>query len=121
MVLRYIKPPSIRQLRVAESIKKSIIEVITRNELPIPMLEKTFITISEVRISPDLKLATIFVATMMDVNKEEILYILNDSQFMIKHLVAKKVNLKFIPVLRFAYDSSFEEGAKINGILHKIK
>lgn len=121
MVLRYTKLPTVRQLRVAESIKEAVCEIFARNEPSFIFLEKIFVTVSEVRIAADLKLATIFVATIMSVDKVELISFLNDNLPQIKHLLAKKIHLKYVPMIRFMYDNSFDEGAKINALLHEIK
>ncbi len=121
MVYRYTKAPSQRQLRVSETIKQAISEIFVRNELSLPAFEKIFITVSEVRISQDLKIATAFVASISGVDEDELIKFLNDIAPQIKRILRKKVELRFTPDVRFAYDKSFDDGAKIEALLHKTK
>ncbi len=121
MVYRYSKPPSQRQLRVAESIRHGLSEVFMRNEMAVPALDKIFITVSEVRISPDLKLATAFVSSVNTQNIDELIEFLNEKAPLIRKLLAPKVALKYMPEVRFALDKSFEEGAHIDELLHKAR
>jgi ribosome-binding factor A len=121
MVYRYTKAPSQRQLMVAEIIKEAISEIFIRNELSQPAFEKIFITVSEVRISPDLKIATAFVASISEVDKNELIGFLNGMASQIRLILRKKVDLRFTPEVRFAYDKSFDDGAKIEALLHETK
>lgn len=120
MVYRYHKPPTQRQLQVGEAIKHAISEVFIRNELSHPFFEKVLITVSEARISPDLKLATAFISAMDQVNENDLVKFLNEISHTIRKLVAKKIDLKFAPEIRFAIDKSFKEGAKIDQIIAKL-
>lgn len=121
MVYRYTKAPSQRQLRVSENIKQAISEIFVRNELSLPLFEKAFITVSEVRISQDLKIATTYVASISQIDENELIKFLNEIAPDIKRVLRKKLALRFTPEIRFAYDKSFDDGAKIEDLLHKIK
>ncbi len=121
MVYRYTKAPSKRQLRVSENIKQAISEMFVRNELSFPLFEKVFITVSEVRISQDLKIATTYIASINDVDEDELIQFLNGIGPDIKRILRNKLDLRFTPDIRFAYDKSFDYGAKIEDLLHKVK
>lgn len=121
MVYRYSKPPTQRQLRVGEELKHVISFMFSRNELSHPFFEQVMITVSEVRVSPDLKLATAFISAMEQVNENDLVKFLNEISPTIRKIVAKKVNLKFAPEIRFAVDKSFKEGAKVDAIIAKLK
>jgi ribosome-binding factor A len=121
MVYRYSKPPTQRQLRVGEELKHGLSFMFSRNELSHPFFEQVMITVSEVRVSPDLKLATAFVSAMEQVNENDLVKFLNEISPTIRKIIAKKVNLKFAPEVRFAVDKSFKEGAKIDSIIAKLK
>jgi len=78
MVYRYNKPPTQRQLQVAESIKHVISEMFLRNELSHPFFEQNIITVSEARISPDLKLVTVFISAADEIDISKLLKLLNE-------------------------------------------
>ena len=121
MVIRYNKPPSQRQLQVAEEIRHALCEIFIRNELSHPFFEKYVLTISQVRISPDLKLATAFVVIPLDLDEKQLLKMLNDISSSIKKLLSKKVKLRVMPTIRFAGDSAFNSGYEVDAILKNLK
>lgn len=117
MVYRYNKPPSQRQLKVAEALKRALSDVFTFKRLSHPFFEKIMITVSEVRISGDLKLATAFINFHEDVDKDQLIKLLNEISPYIKKLIADKVTLRFLPQIRFVYDESFDYAQKIDKLL----
>lgn len=120
MVYRYHKPPTQRQLKVGEAIKHAVSEVFIRNELSHPFFEQVIITVSEARVSPDLKLATVFISAMDQVNEKDLVKFLNEISHTIRKLIVKKINLKYAPEIRFTIDQAVKEGAKIDAIISKL-
>jgi len=113
--------PSQRQLRVAELIRKTLSEMLTRGEIQDPELETAIVTIPEVRMSPDLKLATVFVEPLGGARVEETVKALARNARFIRGQVAKRVNLRFAPDLRFRHDTRFDEAGKIDTLLRSPK
>ena len=109
--------PSQRQLRVGELVRHALTEILARGELPEPALARAFVTIPEVRMSPDLRLATIFV-TLHDKREEKaVLQALEANRKHLRGEVAHRVNLKFAPDIRFRIDERFAEAERIERIL----
>jgi ribosome-binding factor A len=104
MADRIGKPISQRQLRVGEMIKQSLSMIFIRNEAKVPNLETNTITVTEVRMSQDLKIAKAYVLPLGGKNAEEIIQILKDYSFMIRKILSRKVNMKFLPKLIFRKD-----------------
>ena len=111
------KPVSQRQLRVGEMIKQSLGMIFVRNEAKVPNLETNNITVTEVRMSQDLKIAKAYVLPLGGKNAEEIIQILKDYSFMIRKILSQKVNMKFLPKLIFRKDESFEYAEKIENLI----
>ena len=112
------KMPTQRQLRVAEELRHAISDVFRRGEVHHPMIDDASITVSEVRISPDLKNATAYVTPLAGANAEEVLVLLNEMAPDIRRMVNKKIVLKYSPKLYFKLDKSFDEAYKINALLN---
>lgn len=100
--------PSQRQLRVGEVIRRRLSEVLARGELHDPALAGMSVTVSEVRCSPDLKIATAFVMPLGGERSEEALEALKRNKAALRHLLARALTLKFSPDLRFQLDASFD-------------
>ncbi|REC58301.1 30S ribosome-binding factor RbfA [Rhodosalinus sediminis] len=100
--------PSQRQLRVGELIRRRLSEVLARGEVHDPDLTRLSITVGEVRTSPDLKVATAFVLPLGGGAKEEALACLDRNRSELRRQVAKGLELKFAPELRFRIDESFD-------------
>jgi ribosome-binding factor A len=109
--------PSQRQLRVGEIVRHALSDVLTRAEVPDPVLETHVITVPEVRMSPDLKLATAYVMPLGGVDADKVLAALSKNARGLRRAVAPRIDLKFMPELRFLIDTSFEEGARIDALL----
>jgi ribosome-binding factor A len=108
-----------RQLRVGEEIRHALATVLMRGDAPWPMdLNPPAITVTEVRISPDLKNATVFVMPLGGVRIKETVRAMNESSGFYRHAVGKAVTLRHIPKLNFLADESFEEAHRIEKILH---
>jgi ribosome-binding factor A len=113
--------PSQRQQRVAELVRHALAEVLSRGDVQDPVLSGHVITIPEVRMSPDLKLATAYVMPLGGRDERDVLKALERNKKMIRHEVARRVDLKFAPDLRFRRDETFEEAARIEALLRSEK
>lgn len=109
--------PSQRQQRVAEIIRHALAEVLSRGDLQDDVLMKNVITIPEVRMSPDLKLATAYVMPLGGKDEDAVIKALEKNKKVLRQEVARRVNLKFAPDLRFRRDESFDEAARIDALL----
>ena len=111
------KPITQRQLRVGEMIKQALGTLFIRDEAKIPNLSTKEITVTEVRMSPDLKTAKIFVMPLGGKNTEEIIEKLKITSFMIRKVLSKKIIVKFLPKLFFVKDDSFDYAEKIENLI----
>jgi ribosome-binding factor A len=109
--------PSQRMLRVAELIRHTMAELLVRSAIGNPVLERSAITIPEVRMSPDLKLATIFVMPLGDNSIADVLAALDRHKKYLRGQIARRIDLRFAPDIRFKADPSLEYGAKIDALL----
>ncbi|MFY0693330.1 MAG: 30S ribosome-binding factor RbfA [Paracoccaceae bacterium] len=100
--------PSQRQLRVGELIRRTLADVLNRGDIHDPDLNRMSITVSEVRTSPDLKIATAFVLPLGGEGREEALASLRKNKGELRRAVSKNMALKFSPDLRFVLDESFD-------------
>lgn len=103
------KVPTQRMLRVGEMIRRTLSEVLQRGDVHDPELERMSITVGEVRMSPDLSIATAFILPLGGQGKEEALSALRRNRYEIRHLVVKGGTMKFAPELRFEIDSTFDQ------------
>ena len=115
------KPVTQRQLRVGEMIKQALGNLFIRDEAKIPNLSTREITVTEVRMSPDLKTAKIFVMPLGGRNVEEILEKLKISSFIIRKVLSKKIIMKFLPKLFFVKDDSFDYAEKIENLIRQTQ
>ena len=111
------KPITQRQLRVGEMIKQALGILVIRDEAKIADLSTREITVTEVRMSPDLKTAKIFVMPLGGKNTEEIIEKLKISSFIIRKVLSKKIVMKFLPKLFFVKDDSFDYAEKIENLI----
>jgi len=109
--------PSQRQLRVGELVRHALADILARGDLPDPALSKVLITVPEVRMSPDLKIATCFVMPLGGKDPKAAIAALAENAKPLRGELARRVELKFVPELRFRIDTSFEEGARIDALL----
>jgi ribosome-binding factor A len=115
------KGPSQRQLRVAEEIRHLLAGIFMRGELRDPALKGVSVTVTEVRISPDLKHATAYCVPLGGAHVPEVLAALNRSRGFLRGQVGHQMSLRYTPELHFAEDKSFEEAQKIEALLHTEK
>lgn len=109
--------PSQRMLRVGEMMRHALAEMLVRGDIHDDVLASHVVTISEVRMSPDLKLATVFVMPLGGGDIEPVLKALENNRRFIRSQVAHAVNLRYAPDLRFREDKSFEDGFRIDRLL----
>ena len=115
------KPPSQRQLRVGELIRHKLAEMLSRGDIHDDVLASHVVTIPEVRLSPDLKLATAYVIPLGGSDTEAVIEALTRHKRFIRGEIAHTVNLKFAPDIRFLRDQSFEEASRIDALLASPK
>jgi len=104
-------------LRVAELIRHTMSELLSRGEIHDPDLAGSVITVPSVQMSPDLKLATIFVMPLGGEKTKQIVAVLERHKKFLRTEIAHRVNLKFAPDIRFRADQSFDVSAKIDALL----
>ena len=117
MVDKTGKPVSQRQLRVGEMIKQSLGMIFARNEAKVPNLETNTVTVTEVKMSQDLKIAKAYVLPLGGKDTEKVIKKLREYSFLIRKVLSKKVFMKNIPKILFAKDDSFEYAEKIENLI----
>ncbi len=117
MTDRIGKPLTQRQLRVGEMIKQSLSMIFLRNEAKVPNLDTNTITVTEVRMSQDLKIAKAYVMPLGGKNADEVINKLKEYSFLIRKILSKKVIVKFLPKILFRKDESFEYAEKIENLI----
>ncbi len=111
------KPISQRQLRVGEMIKQSLGMIFVRNEAKVPNLETNSITVTEVKMSQDLKIAKAYVLPLGGKDADEKIKKLKEYSFLVRKTLSKKIFMKFLPKLIFTKDDSFEYAEKIENLI----
>lgn len=111
--------PSQRQLRVGETIRRALSEVLARGDVHDTDLNRLSITVGEVRASPDLKVATAYVLPLGGQGQDEVIALLARNKGELRRLVAKKLTLKFAPDLRFQLDQTFDQMDKTREMLSR--
>jgi ribosome-binding factor A len=110
-----------RQLRVGEMVKQNLGELFIRDEAKIPSISSKLITVTEVRMTPDLKTARVYVIPLGGIEMKETVRILTEYSHLVRRALSKRLVIKFLPKLIFVEDNSFEYAEKIENILKKIK
>ena len=110
-----------RQLRVGELVKQNLGELFLRNEAKIPSINSKIITVTEVRMTPDLKTARVYVIPLGGINTKETVKILTEYSHIVRKALSKRLDIKFLPKLTFVEDNSFEYAEKIERIIKKNK
>ena len=110
-----------RQLRVGELVKQNLGELFIRNEAKIPSLNTKLITVTEVRMTPDLKTARVYVTPFGGSDVDELVRILTEYSHLVRKALSKRLDIKFLPKLKFVEDNSFEYAEKIENIIKEIK
>ncbi len=112
---------SVRLLRVGEQIRHIIAELLIRGDVHEPILTNNPITVSQVRVSPDLRHATVFIEPLGGIDEQGVLTALKNHARSMKGEVGKRVRLKYVPDLVFRLDDSFNEASRIDAILRSDK
>ncbi|TDR87075.1 30S ribosome-binding factor RbfA [Enterovirga rhinocerotis] len=116
------KGPSQRQQRVAELVRHALAEVLQRGDVHDPVLAGHVVTIPEVRMSPDLKLATAYIMPLGGKDEKAVLEALERNRKVLRTEVAHRLsNMKYAPDLRFRRDETFDEAARIDALLNSDK
>jgi ribosome-binding factor A len=110
-----------RQLRVGEMIKQSLGQIFLRDEAKVPTLETKNITVTEVRMSPDLKSARAYVIPLGGKNSENAINALTTFSPQIRKALSRKIDMKFLPKVYFVSDKSFDYAEKIERLIQKNK
>ncbi len=106
-----------RQLRVGELVRHAVAEILAQGSVHDPALEGHIITVPEVRMSPDLKLATIYVMPLGGKDTGEVVAALDRNKRFLRGEIAHRINLKFAPDIRFRVDERFDEAERIEKLL----
>ena len=114
-------PFSQRQLRVGELIKQNLGQIFLRDEAKVPSLETKNITVTEVRMSPDLKNAKAYVIPLGGKDTEKTVNILTEFSHLIRKALSKKIDMKFLPKVYFVGDKSFDYAEKIEKLIQDNK
>lgn len=110
--------PSQRQLRVGETVRKELSDILTRGRFSDPDLDGIIITIPEVRMTPDLRLATCLVMPLGGANGDKVEKALNRSAKYLRGQVSRRLTMKYMPDLRFILDTRFDDDDRIGSLLH---
>ncbi len=114
-----VRTYSQRQLRVGELVKQNLGELFIRNEAKIPEFNSKLITVTEVRMTPDLKTARVYVIPLGGVEITDSVKILTEYSHLVRKALSKRLDIKFLPKLKFVEDNSFEYAEKIEKIIKK--
>jgi len=109
--------PSQRQLRVGELVRHALAEILARGEVHDAVIETHLITVPEVRMTADLRLATIYIMPLGGHDEAQVLSALERNKRFLRGEIARRVNMKFAPEVRFRIDERFEEAARIEKLL----
>jgi ribosome-binding factor A len=115
------RAPSQRQLKVGETIRHALADIFFRGDIVDEVLSRYSLTVPEVRMTPDLKLATAFIFPLGGEGADEAVEHLNKHKRFLRGEVAKRISMKFMPELRFKVDTSFEASARIDELLASPK
>ncbi len=110
-----------RQLRVGELVKQNLGQLFLRNEAKIPLINTKLITVTEVRMTPDLKTARVYVIPLGGIDTKETVKILTEYAHLVRKALSKRLDIKFLPKLTFVEDNSFEYAEKIERIIKENK
>ncbi|MDN4632033.1 ribosome-binding factor A [Sphingomonas sp. PvP056] len=110
---------SVRLLRVGEQMRHTLSDILARGDVHDPVLAKHTVTITEVRMSPDLRHATVFMKPLLGKDEEAVLKALRTNTAYLQREVASRVQMKYAAKLKFLADESFDEGSHIDTLLRK--
>ena len=112
---------SVRLLRVGEQVRHALSDILARGDVHDPILDKHVVSITEVRMSPDLRHATVFMKPLLGANEAAVLKALRTNTAYLQSEVAQRVNTKYAAKLKFLSDDSFDEGTLIDKLLRAPK
>jgi len=112
---------SVRLLRVGEQVRHVLAEILARGDVHDDVLAAHSVSVTEVRMSPDLRHATVFVKSLLGANEAAVLKALRTNTAYLQSEVARRVNTKYAAKLKFLADESFDEGGKIDQLLRAPK
>ena len=115
--MKISKPLSQRQLRVGEMIKQALSMIFIKDEAKIPNLDSKEITVTEVRMSPNLRTAKAFVLPLGGKNATDVIENLKSFSFVVRKVLSKKITMKFLPKILFVKDESFDYAEKIENLI----
>ena len=121
MINQSQRPFSQRQLREGELVKQNLGQLFIRNEAKIPLINTKAITVTEVRMTPDLKTARVYVIPLGGIDTKETVKILTEYAHLVRKALSKRLDIKFLPKLTFVEDNSFEYAEKIERIIKENK
>jgi ribosome-binding factor A len=110
---------SVRLLRVGEQVRHALSDILMRGDVHDETLAGTMVSITEVRMSPDLKHATVFAKPLLGKDEAAVLKALRTNTAYLQSEVARRVNLKYAARLKFLADESFDEGGRIDALLRE--
>ena len=110
-----------RQLRVGELVKQSLGQIFLRDEAKVPNFDTKNITVTEVRMSPDLKNARAYILPLGGKNLDKAVNILTEFSYLVRKALSKKLDIKFLPRVSFIADKSFDYAEKIEKLILKNK
>ncbi|MEJ7927293.1 30S ribosome-binding factor RbfA [Sphingobium sp. AN641] len=113
--------PSVRLLRVGEQVRHILAEILTRGDVHDDVLAKHVVSVTEVRMSPDLRHATVFIKPLLGKDEEAVLKALRTNTAFLQREVANRTRLKYAAKLKFLADESFDEGSHIEKLLRHPK
>lgn len=111
------KPPSQRQLRVGEVLRQNLSDVLHKFDFEAKVLKRATLTVTEVRVSPDLRHATAYIMPLGGAHIEKIIHLLNEDVARLKKPVLDGLHLKYVPDFRFEADTSFDQAADMDKLL----
>jgi ribosome-binding factor A len=111
------RAPTQRALRAGELVRHAVAEILTRGEVHDPVIEGHLITVPEVRMSPDLRIATVYILPLGGLDNTAVLKALDRNKRHLRAEIARRVNLKFAPEIRFRIDERFDEAERIDRLL----
>jgi ribosome-binding factor A len=113
--------PTQRQLRAGELMRHALVEILREEDISDPALEGISVTVTEIRMSPDLRHATVFVEPLGGGHAPEVVEGLNRHAKFLRGRLGKSIDMKFTPALRFIHDESFDEAARMNRLFDDPK
>lgn len=111
--------PSQRQLRAGELVRHALVDILRQGDLHDEVLEGASVTVAEVRLSPDLKHAVCFVASLGGEHSGEVVKALNRHARFLRGRLGREIDMKFTPDLRFIQDNSFDEAARMDALFNR--